>query len=190
VVSHLILELTLKIKIEKHSWTGAPLRNRTVDLLLTISTSRCDGRLNCTDATRERTGGTGRAGNSPAPSPRPSPRWVVFLVTLRDATSLVGGNSSVSVQPQGCRRPCRARGRVGLQAEGPVRVCGGQPRREAPLPSSKNAATRERPGSLTRTLRPIAKCVNVGCRELVLTVPPSTTFSENQIDLRFLFLTL
>src|SRR5262249_41031307 len=33
----------------------APLRNRTVDLLLTIRTFRCDGRVSCTDDTRERT---------------------------------------------------------------------------------------------------------------------------------------
>ena len=53
---------------------GAPLPNRTVDLLLTISTLRCDRRTSCTDATRERTDRTDRAGNSPAPSPRASPR--------------------------------------------------------------------------------------------------------------------
>jgi hypothetical protein len=46
---------------------GAPLRNRTVDLLLTISTLRCNGRVSCTHATRERTDRTGSAENSRRP---------------------------------------------------------------------------------------------------------------------------
>jgi hypothetical protein len=37
---------------------GAPLRNRTVDLLLTISTASCILRASCTDATPYRTDGT------------------------------------------------------------------------------------------------------------------------------------
>jgi hypothetical protein len=36
MVSHLIMESRLEIKIEKQQWPGAPLRNRTVDLLLTV----------------------------------------------------------------------------------------------------------------------------------------------------------
>ena len=36
MVSHLILESILEIKIEIIRLTGAPLRNRTVDLLLTM----------------------------------------------------------------------------------------------------------------------------------------------------------
>ena len=54
--------------------SGAPLRNRTVDLLLTISTFRCDGRVSCTDDTCERTESAGSAWSSPGPSPRPGPR--------------------------------------------------------------------------------------------------------------------
>jgi hypothetical protein len=60
---------------EKMYLPGAPLRNRTVDLLLTISTVRSSGRFSCTDTTHERTDGTDRAGSFPAPSPRPGPRW-------------------------------------------------------------------------------------------------------------------
>src|SRR5258708_36913668 len=37
----------------------APLRNRTVDLLLTIATLSRPGRTSCTDSTPERTGSTG-----------------------------------------------------------------------------------------------------------------------------------
>jgi len=57
---------------------GSPLRNRTVDLLLTISTFGYDGRMSCADATRNRTDCTGCAGNSPRPSPRPGP-WRSYL---------------------------------------------------------------------------------------------------------------
>ena len=51
-----------------------PLRNRTVDLLLTISTAPCTERAGCTDATGYRTDSTGRAGSTRGAVPRPVPR--------------------------------------------------------------------------------------------------------------------
>jgi hypothetical protein len=78
-VSHLISESRLEIKIEISRLPGAPLRNRTVDLLLTISTFRCDERGSCTDTTRDRTDCTDRAGSSLAPSPCPGPRRTCSL---------------------------------------------------------------------------------------------------------------
>jgi hypothetical protein len=53
---------------------GAPLRNRTVDLLLTISTPPCTERAGCTDGTGYRTDSTGRAGSIRRAVPRAVPR--------------------------------------------------------------------------------------------------------------------
>src|SRR5215472_16957520 len=59
---------------EKLSLPGAPLRNRTVDLLLTISTASCTVRASCTDSTGYCTDGTCRAGIIRRAVPRPVPR--------------------------------------------------------------------------------------------------------------------
>ena len=59
---------------ENGSWPGAPLRNRTVDLLLTISTAPCTERTGCTDDTGYRTDSTGRAGSTRRAVPRAVPR--------------------------------------------------------------------------------------------------------------------
>jgi len=58
MVSHLILESRLEIKIEISRLTGAPLRNRTVDLLLTISTAPFTVRTSSTDDTAHSTDST------------------------------------------------------------------------------------------------------------------------------------
>jgi hypothetical protein len=52
---------------EKMSLPGAPLRNRTVDLLLTINTAPCTERTSSSDSTGNRTDSTGSAGIPAAP---------------------------------------------------------------------------------------------------------------------------
>jgi hypothetical protein len=62
----------------------APLRNRTVDLLLTISTLGRPGRPACTDGAQPVTTTLTRHRNCTPPGPRPGPRGYGPSVTLSD----------------------------------------------------------------------------------------------------------
>ena len=62
---------------------GAPLRNRTVDLLLTMSTVPDAVRASCTDSTARRSDSSRRPGIIRPAGPRAVPRWSLCSVTVR-----------------------------------------------------------------------------------------------------------
>jgi hypothetical protein len=92
-VSLLILKfglLILNSGVRNNALSWNPLRNRTVDLLLIISTLPCGNRASCTESTARRSHASRRPGIIRAAGPRPVPHRSGCLVTECDASAFPG----------------------------------------------------------------------------------------------------